>query len=288
MMKSLVSQALLGKNLHPRKLAQLFKAYWQSLHQSQKTIFVFLTKQFTWTKHIFMSQETIGAYTGYSDKTVREATKVLVSLGLIIKERKGYNVTLDLRASHLYLRFLFTMRETFSDLYSLFTRTLMFQMGVFGSLFFGQFTGSLPPIKNNSITINTESKNSVNKRVSKSCCLIYCEDEECILPKERGVMDIERLRRGEFRVPSHMKLDQNHVTNDNKTHQRGNGHYVPGSVDTGRVVNTYVEYKGPEDIEAEEEKANHKYVNMDDKNKYWGKLLAFTINRNKDLKKEQR
>ncbi len=290
MMNSTLSQVLLeNKNYFPR-LKQEFKESFLSIRLKKKNILVYFLKGLL--RHgdnFFESHKTMGNGSLCCSKTVARFLSWLNARGYIrIQSLHGINQTPNYYIRSKGLKFLMVMRYEVPEYWHLFTAVLMKFGHIAKSLWNSLFLKKCPPINKNK-DINTSLSLEMNKQKrSATCCLIECTDKQCKLPKGEKVMNIERLRRGEFRVPSHMKLDQNHAANDRTTHQREIKGPIKGSVQTRPHVSTYVECKGPEDIAAEEEKANQKYVNMDDKNKYWGKLLAFTINRNKDLKKEQR
>lgn len=288
MMNPTLSQVLLeNKNYFPR-LKQEFKDSFSNIKLKKKRVFVYFLKALL--RHgdsFFESYETIASETNTSSKTVARFIRWMNHHGYIrIQSLHGINQTNNYYIRPKGLKFLMTMRYEFQEYWYLFTDVLMKFGNTAKSLWNSLFLKKCPPI-NKSKALNTSLDIGINKRErSATCCLIGCKDKACTLPKERAVMEIERLRRGESGVPSHIQLVQNHAASNSTTHQRGNTHYVPGSVRTRPPVNTYVEYKGPEDIVAEKEKANQEYVKMDDKRKFWAKLAAPLISRNEQFKKE--
>jgi len=288
MINSTLSQVLLeNKNYFPR-LKQEFKDSFLKIKLKKKRIFVyFLNALLRHGDSFFESYETIASETNTCSKTVARFIRWMNHHGYIrIQSLHGINQTNNYYIRPKGLKFLMTMRYEFQEYWYLFTHVLMKFGNTAKSLWNSLFLKKCPPI-NKSKALNTSLDIGIKKRErSATCCLIGCKDKACTLPKERAVMEIERLREASY-GPSTRHHSQNHATNDSTTHQRGSNGYVPGSVRTRPPVNTYVEYQGPEDIAAEKEKANKEYVKMDDKRKFWAKLAAPLISRNEHFKKEQ-
>ncbi len=279
MMNSTLSQVLLeNKNYFPR-LKQEFKESFLSIRLKKKNILVYFLKGLL--RHgdnFFESHKTMGNGSLCCSKTVARFLSWLNARGYIrIQSLHGINQTPNYYIRSKGLKFLMVMRYEVPEYWHLFTAVLMKFGHIAKSLWNSLFLQKCPPINKNK-DINTSLSLEMNKQKrSATCCLIECTDKQCKLPKGEKVMNIERLRRGEFRVPSHMKLDQNHPANDLTTHQRERTGYVPGSVRTRPPVNTWVEYHGSKDVKAEQSKANEMYLEMNDKLKPWAKLIASRI-----------
>lgn len=297
MMNPILSQALSENISYSQEFVNLCKSIVSKFTPATENIFVNTLKDFLYFKKVaekekkkfqfFKKQVNIASDSGgYCRKTANRAMATLVDLGLLTKyDLRGENVTHNYELSEFGFKFLMAMRYHFQQYFNLFTEVLNSFCFTTISIFQNLFSKKCPTI-NKSKALNTSSNSGIEKRKrSATCCLIGCKEKACILPKERAVMEIEKLREASH-GPSTRHHSQNYVTNNKTIHQREGYGYVPGSVRTRPAVNTYVEHKGPEDIPAEKEKVNEKYSTLDQKRKFWGKLVAPLVSRNEHFKKE--